>query len=66
MPASAVPYGGGQQQPRRSHSAHNTNGHANFDDVFDINFNEIFDSAALMGQPNSNYRGISLPKKKKG
>ncbi len=36
------------------------------DDIFNINFNEIFGSAELLAPAhNTRYRGINLPKKKK-
>ena len=36
------------------------------DDIFNIDFGQIFAPQELLSPPKSNYRGINLPKKKKG
>ncbi len=55
---------------RRSHSAsnsgryNNNNNSNNMDDIFNIDFNEIFAQPDPYSDSRSNYRGINLPKKK--
>ena len=51
---------------RRSHSASSSNPNQDLSDILDINFNEIFASPELLAPPQSRYKGINLPKKKKG